>query len=124
MARHSPWFYVLETFRAAEPDEPLLFVRQDREMRRALAAWRMMAAAERPNDMAEVANTWEGLWDGVKVDFTRFADLLSTYEGHARHLFERARALRLIYPDGAVHAKALKIVLQDAAPPKEEADDD
>lgn len=124
MARSSPWFYVLETFRAAEPDEPLLFVREDRDLRRTLAAWRLMAGLKRPDDMAEVPNTWAGLWEGVEVDMARLADLLNTYEGHAQQQFGRARALRLIYPDGSVHARALKMVLEQAAPPKEDKDDD
>ncbi|MGD9954319.1 MAG: hypothetical protein AB7S87_17240 [Burkholderiales bacterium] len=124
MARSSPWLDVLEDFRASEPEAPLLFVREDRDLRRMLAAWRMMGVLKRPDDMTAIPGTWDGLWEGVEVDLARLADLLSTYGGQAKQLFERARALRLIYPDGGVHAKALLMVLEAAAAPKEERDDE
>lgn len=122
MSREYPWSDVLSQFKASEVDEAMTFVIEDGWLRRALAAWSVLPGIKAPARDGRILYSWSALWDGVDFDIKLFAQHLDTWEGHARQLFERARSLMLIYPDGSVHAKAQKI-LRDRVKEATEEDD-
>lgn len=106
----SLWMDVLQEFKAREVDEAVLFVIEDGWLRRALVAWLAMPNIRRPRDYDITPVAWGALWEKVEFDLKIFADHLDTWEGHAKQLFERARALMLIYPDGTIHSKAQRLI--------------
>ncbi len=104
-----PFRDLLSTLKAEEKSGALVFVYQDKDLRRTLVAWTMMRI-DRPGDWDSVPRSWDGLWAKVKFDMAQLATHLDTYDAHAWHLFERAKGLRLIYPDGTLHSAAQKLI--------------
>ena len=120
------WSVVLDDFKASETEAALLFVIEDAWLREAEAARHVMPGVEPPDAATRVANAWDALWKEAQFDLVVYADLLDTFHGHARQLFERARALKLIYPDGTVHRGALRLIQErvtDASKKAEEEED-
>lgn len=99
--------------RAGENRETAAIVVSDRDLQRILACWPMVprSAVTEPQFPDEAAPEWEALWDGVAVDEAALADLAGLPLGRAPVAYKRARALRLIYPDGSIHQVA-RVVLQ------------
>lgn len=108
--REYPWSDVLAEFKASEVDEALIFVIEDGWLRRLLAAWSVLPGIRFPDRHQLTAYGWSALWRDVTFDLELLANHLDTGEGHAQQLFERARSLMLIYPDGSLHAKAQKLL--------------
>lgn len=97
-------------YRAAEQQEVAAIVLQDRDLRRVLAAWPTAPRAflKRPI----VPNPgWDDLWSAIYVDTSALIEMTGLHTGRAQVAYRRAIALRLIYPDGGVHATA-KLVLK------------
>lgn len=115
MSRETLWELVLQEFKTQEVDEALTFVLEDGWLRRAIAAWAVLPGIRTPDRFKRTALDWGALWEGVDFSLELYAQHLDTYEGHARQLFDRARALMLIYPDGSLHEKAQRILRERVA---------
>lgn len=60
----------------------------------------------------ESALAWRRLWEATEFRHQDVADLAGMNVGQARSLVERAIGLRLVYPDGTIHAMARKVLQQ------------
>lgn len=100
----------LSRFKATETKETAALVVEDKDLQRILACWPHVPRAVVESPLENPGN-WAALWDGVGVDEPALADLSGLTAGRALVAYRRARALRLIYPDGTVHSVA-RVVLQ------------
>lgn len=98
----------IERWRAAETAETAAIVLQDADLQRVLAAWPMVARTL-PSGVS--GDTWESLWAGVEYDERELLEMTGLQLGRAVTAWRRARALRLVYPDGSLH-KFGRMVLQ------------
>lgn len=99
----------IERWRAQEVKEAAALVVEDRGLQKLLAAWPMVTI--QAPACAALADDWPALWQAVQPDMEQLAALAGLQRGPAMVLYQRARDLRLIYPDGSVHAVA-RMVLQ------------
>lgn len=60
-------------------------------------------------ELEGVADAWEAIWEGSAVDYDQATTILGGDMQEAILTIERARALRLIYPDNTVDPFARKI---------------
>lgn len=104
---------LIELWRSREVKEAAALVVEDKALQKVLAAWPMVEIAERgfPELSMGRSEVWDTVWSGLDVDVAGLAALAGLQEGLAVQAFKRARGLRLIYPDGTLHAVA-KVVLQ------------
>lgn len=107
---------LIELWRSREVKETAALVVEDKALQKVLAAWPTVPLRRMADDAAESRNadgaeSWDALWQTVHVDLAEVATLCGLQPGPAVLAFNRARALRLIYPDGTLHAVA-KVVLQ------------
>lgn len=106
---------LIELWRSLEVKETAALVVEDKALQKVLAAWPMVPVRRMADDAAasHLADDagWDALWQTVHVDPAEVATLCGLQPGPAVLAFNRARALRLIYPDGTIHAVA-KVVLQ------------
>lgn len=108
------WLGAIAGWRAQEIKETAALALRDGALQKVLAAWPSV-----PRELPEAFPVfapgelvaWDTLWQGVKVDLAAVADLTGLSSGVAVVTFRRAQGLRLIYPDGTLHAMA-KMVLQ------------
>lgn len=104
---------LIEHWRSLEVKETAALVVQDKALQRVLAAWPMVLVTDSgiPCFAPEDAGSWDAVWSGLKVELGLLASLAGLQQGPAVQAFNRAKGLRLIYPDGSIHAVA-KVVLQ------------
>jgi hypothetical protein len=105
-------------FKGEENKEVAMLVLEDSGLRKLLAAWPMVTIHRthpHPNLPLEgegtMFSTWEELWQAVNFEEKEIADLAGVSPGVMKGLLKRAIGLRLIYPDGSLHALA-KMALQ------------
>lgn len=104
---------LIEHWRSLEVKETAALVVEDKALQKVLAAWPMVAVVDSgiPCFAPEDAGSWDAVWSGLKVSLDALASLAGLQQGPAVQTFNRAKGLRLIYPDGTIHAVA-KVVLQ------------
>ena len=104
---------LIEYWRSQEVKETAALVVQDRALQKVLAAWPMVGMVDSgiPCFAPEDAGRWDGVWKGLWGNADELAALAGLQQGQAVQAFNRAKGLRLIYPDGTIHAVA-KVVLQ------------
>ena len=104
---------LIEHWRSLEVKETAALVVEDKALQKVLAAWPMVAVVDSgiPCFAPEDAGSWDGVWSGLRVNLEALAALAGLQQGPAVQTFNRAKGLRLIYPDGTIHAVA-KVVLQ------------
>lgn len=104
---------LIEHWRSLEVKETAALVVQDKALQRVLAAWPMVPVTDSgiPCFAPEDAGSWDAVWNGMWVNLEMLASLAGLQQGPAVQAFGRAKGLRLIYPDGSIHAVA-KVVLQ------------
>jgi hypothetical protein len=90
----------------------------DEALRNLVVAWETAPvtftnpASECPEDEN---SQWQWLWDQVKYDRDYLADCVKIQPGKLGRLFDRARAFRLIYPDGSSNKNAIQFVRNEIA---------
>lgn len=105
-----------DALRAEEVKEAALMVVQDKDLQRVLAVWPMVPR-KLLADPLMASKDWRGLWGCVEVDEEALMQMCGLPMGRAPLAFTRAKALRLIYPDGSLHAygkAALLKLIKDA----------
>lgn len=104
---------LIEHWRSLEVKETAALVVEDKALQKVLAAWPMVAVVDSgiPCFAPEDAGSWDTVWSGLQVRLDALAALAGLQQGPAVQTFNRAKGLRLIYPDGTIHAVA-KVVLQ------------
>lgn len=104
---------LIEHWRSLEVKETAALVVQDKALQRVLAAWPMVPVTDSgiPCFAPDDAGSWDAVWSGLQVELALLASLAGLQQGPAVQAFNRAKGLRLIYPDGSIHAVA-KVVLQ------------
>jgi len=65
-----------------------------------------------PEDFGDMGDgeVWREIWLSVGVDLVEVAGLMDSSIDLAREAFEKARAGRMIYPDGTVNRKVREVV--------------
>lgn len=104
-----------DALRAHENNEVAAIVVQDSALQRILAVWPMVRRAENgvQHDLANL----DRLWLAVEFNEREAVELSGLPSGPGLAAFRRARALRLIYPDGTIHrvaAGVLRKTIRDA----------
>lgn len=104
---------LIEHWRSLEVKETAALVVEDKALQKVLAAWPMVPVVESdiPCFAPDDGGSWDAAWSGLMVSMTALASLAGLQQGPAVQAFNRAKGLRLIYPDGTIHAVA-KVVLQ------------
>jgi hypothetical protein len=104
---------LIEHWRSQEVKETAALVVEDKTLQRVLAAWPMVGTVDSgiPCFAPGEDESWDGVWSGTWTDLERLAGFAGLQLGQAVRAFSRAKGLRLIYPDGTIHAVA-KVVLQ------------
>jgi hypothetical protein len=104
---------LIEHWRSQEVKETAALVVEDRALQKVLAAWPMVEVVDTgiPCFAPDDAGSWDAVWSGLQVRLGALAALAGLQQGPAVQTFNRAKGLRLIYPDGTIHAVA-KVVLQ------------
>lgn len=104
---------LIEHWRSQEVKEAAALVVEDKTLQKVLAAWPMVGVVDSgiPCFAPDDAGSWDAVWSGLKVSLDALAALAGLQQGPAVQTFNRAKGLRLIYPDGTIHAVA-KVVLQ------------
>ena len=104
---------LIEHWRSQEVKETAALVVEDKTLQKVLAAWPMVGVgdSELAHFAPDDAASWEAVWSGLKIDQAALAELAGLQHGPAVQAFNRAKRLRLIYPDGTVHDLA-RMVLQ------------
>lgn len=104
---------LIEHWRSLEVKETAALVVEDKSLQKVLAAWPMVPVTDSgiPCFAPEDAGSWDAVWSGLQVELAQLASLAGLQQGPAVQAFNRAKGLRLIYPDGTVHAFA-RLVLQ------------
>lgn len=97
-------------YRAAEVRETALMVVQDKDLQRVLAVWPLVDRLVMADPQEAGKEGWERLWSAVVVDEKGFEALCGLPTGRAPAALSRAKALRLIYPDGTVHQYGKMVV--------------
>ena len=103
-----------EAWRQQEVKESALLVIQDRDIQRVLTVWPMVG---RQVVGMVAARAWSDLWACVEVDEVGLVQMAGLPSGRALAGFARAKAMRLIYPDGTLHKlgqAALQKLIKDA----------
>lgn len=90
-------------YRDAEVKETALLVVQDKDLQRMLAVWPLVERRVVVDPYMAAEGGWAMLWTAVEVDEKGLWELCGLPTGRAPAAFARAKALRLIYPDGSVH---------------------
>lgn len=104
-------------FREAEVKEAGLIVVQDKALQRVMAVWPLVPRRLVSTPMMVAQGDWEGLWACVEVDVAALSAMCGLPGGYGPQAFARAKAIRLIYPDGSLHAYgklAIQKVFKDA----------
>lgn len=94
-------------------------VLQDAELQRVVAVWPMVPREE--VEACEPDADWDSMWGCVRFDERVLLELTGLPSGRGLVAIRRARALRLIYPDGAVNELARMVLqkqLKDALQPR------
>ncbi|TMW77975.1 hypothetical protein FG147_02455 [Thauera sp. UPWRP] len=105
---------LIEHWRSLEVKETAALVVDDKALQKVLAAWPMVGVTDSgiehfsPDDAA----SWDAVWSGLRVDLATLAQVAGLQHGPATLAFNRAKALRLIYPDGTVHATARMVLMK------------
>jgi hypothetical protein len=104
---------VIAQWRGQETKETASLVVEDKALQKLLAAWPMvpLVVEGHPVFAEEATGCWDALWEGVTIDLAAVSALSGLQQGPATVAFQRAKGLRLIYPDGTIHAMS-KLVLQ------------
>lgn len=97
-----------DSLRASENKEVAALVVQDRAVQRILAVWPMVR-----REVVAVPDGagWDELWKCCSFDGREVVELSGLQVGPGMAALNRARGLRLIYPDGSIH-QVSKLVLQ------------
>lgn len=104
---------LIEHWRSQEVKEAAALVVEDKTLQKVLAAWPMVGVVESDIEHFEPDDpeSWDAVWSGLRIDQAALAELAGLQHGPAVQAFNRAKRLRLIYPDGTVHDLA-RMVLQ------------
>jgi len=102
-----PFQAVIEAFRATERNvaRALNIVQRDEHLKALLSGWSGDAVTFQPNGEEppeDDADKWAWLWSQVVVDESALQSRSNCQ--HLRPKLDQAKALRIIYPDGTVHA--------------------
>lgn len=100
------------TLRESVPESTLLVLHDDEKLRKLLAVWRFVPIRVRsgrkrklPDDPGASAALVDWLWSNFEIDLDEIRSMLGgTFP--ARSIVQRAKALRLIYPNGTIHDRA------------------
>ena len=106
-----------DAYRAAEINETALVVIQDRDLQRILSVWPLVARRVVAQPLDVTLGDWPGLWACVEVDEAGLDAVAGLPVGRSKIAFNRARSLRLIYPDGTLHRygkMAVQKLIKDA----------
>ena len=113
MGLEQSFLTLLQAFKSprAEQDvsEGMLPFIDDKELRHGLVAWQSMIVEYDPDKLcphADAKHQWQWLWENVRFDMSEFAVVANVRDYDAKALFERLKALRLIYPDGTLNSIA------------------
>jgi hypothetical protein len=104
-------------YRAAEVKETALVVIQDKDLQRILSVWPLVGRRVFAQPLDVAPGDWTGLWDCVDVDLKGLEAVAGLPVGRGPMAYARAKALRLIYPDGTLHAygkMAVQKLIKDA----------
>lgn len=100
---------MLSRFKEEAPESGVLVLLRDVELQNFLVAW--SASAEKACAYYDVpAKTLDELWSVTEVDIHAIACVLRTYESDTQRLFESAKRLNLIFPDGSLLPRAKQIL--------------
>lgn len=119
---------VLQQFKNNEAAENIVPLVDDEELRNGIVAWKSVVIQYSDSDPCEdgksQAQQWEWMWSKVKFDERAFAIVAGVPAQDAGKLFQRLKGLRLIYPDGTVHALAAQylqsIIMSKLPKPKKQ----
>ena len=106
-----------EAWRQQEVRETALVVIQDKDLQRILAVWPLVGRQVVAEPLDVPALDWNGLWACVQVDVAGLEAVAGLPVGRGLAAYARAKALRLIYPDGTLHAygkMAVQKLIKDA----------
>lgn len=114
---HDDLVLACDAWRQHEVKETALVVIQDKDLQRILAVWPLIGrtVVSKPLDVPQM--TWNGLWDCVEVDVSGLDAVAGLPVGRGLAAYARAKALRLIYPDGTLHTygkMAVQKLIKDA----------
>lgn len=102
------WREAVEAARAVENKEVAALVLADKGLQKLCAAWHLARVAV-PDEFADAG--LDAVLGGMVVDAKHLETLTGLQGMLVLKALERARALRLVYPDGTIHGMA-KMVLQ------------
>lgn len=104
---------LIEHWRSQEVKETAALVVEDKTLQKVLAAWPMVGVlpSELEHFEPDEPESWNAVWSGLRVNVDALAELAGLQHGMAVQAFNRAKRLRLIYPDGTIHDLA-RMVLQ------------
>jgi len=106
---------VLQEFKSNERFQSLIILEKDSELQKLLAVWEAdlitrIGNSDCPDDCPD---KWKWLWDQVSVDDERL--LVRTGILSLKQKTQQAKELKLVYPDGAIHKKAAKLLKNKAS---------
>ena len=111
---------ILQRFKNAEESHPERIhpLITDEALRNLVVAWETapITFSNPTANTPEGENSqWQWLWDQVEYDRDYLAYCVKIQPGKIGSLFDRARAFRLIYPDGSSNTNAIKFVRNEIA---------
>jgi len=111
--KHEGLDVIIDFFKSQDKPERSYILLHDRQAAMIVSLWGLiprtftLPEVERPSTDAEL---WDWLWKGVSIDMDDLARRAGVNLSCAEVKFEQLRALRLIYPDGAISPWASKIL--------------
>ena len=105
---------LLSAFKSQEQPESLVHLLDDATLRNALVAWPSVSvsieAGTEECPYEEEGRRWLWLWSKIKYDEPNFGVVADLKEHEVRKVLTRLIGLRLIYPDGSIHAIARQYI--------------
>lgn len=97
----------LDWFRARERDENAMVAMSDPRLGPLLMMWHLVRVEPMPEQLEEpilAGDPWAAMWARYWVDFQHVAMVLGVDLPTANRLVQRVQELRVVYPDGTLHA--------------------
>ena len=100
----------LEEFKNEESPEQIMCLRDNPALQRVVAAWpyARRRAAARPRSSGD--DPWEAEWRAIDIDLADLRTKAAVHDQDVGALFETAKGMRLIYPDGTVNQYARQYI--------------
>jgi hypothetical protein len=100
----------LDEFKNEESPEQIMCLRDNPALQRVVAAWPYVRRKAAPKPRPSTDDPWEAEWRAIDVDLAELRTKAAVYEQDVEALFETARGMRLIYPDGTVNQYARQYI--------------